>query len=180
MSEIENSKKQKIMLENPMRRIRIEKIVLNIGCGKDPKKTPEQAAEILKRITGRKVVITRTHKRSTFGVAKNRPIGAMVTIRKNADELLKRLLEAVDNKIKASSFDNFGNFAFGIKEYIMIPGVKYDHRLPMFGLDVCVTLERPGYRVKRKKLWHKIGKKHLITKEETMNWVKEKFNVEII
>ncbi|MEM5779240.1 MAG: 50S ribosomal protein L5, partial [Candidatus Aenigmatarchaeota archaeon] len=79
MSEIENSKKQKIMLENPMRRIRIEKIVLNIGCGKDPKKTPEQAAEILKRITGRKVVITRTHKRSTFGVAKNRPIGAMVT-----------------------------------------------------------------------------------------------------
>ena len=172
--------KTKEKKENPMRNIRIEKIVLNIGCGKDPNKTPEQAAEILRRITGRKVVITRTHKRSTFGVAKNRPIGAMVTIRKGAEEILKRLLEAADRKIKASSFDNFGNFAFGIPEYILIPGVKYDHHLPIFGLDVCVTLERPGYRVKRKRLWKKIGKNHLITKEEAINWVKEKFNVEIV
>lgn len=180
MNKIEDNISKMTKSENPMRKIRIEKIVLNIGCGKDPNKTPEQAAEILRRITGRKVVITKTHKRSTFGVAKNRPIGAMVTIRKGAEELLKRLFEAVDNKIKASSFDNFGNFAFGIKEYIMIPGVKYDHRLPIFGLDVCVTLERPGYRVKRKKVWHKIGKRHLITKEEAMEWVKKKFNVEII
>lgn len=180
MSETKNIEKQGSIKENPMRRIKIEKIVLNIGCGKDPKKTPEQAAEILKRITGRKVVITKTHRRNTFGVAKNRPIGAMVTIRKNAEEFLRRLLDAVDNKIKMSSFDNFGNFSFGIKEYIMIPGVKYDHRLPMFGLDVCVSLERPGYRIKRKKVWHKIGKKHLITREEAINWVKEKFNVEIV
>lgn len=180
MKEIKNSKDQIPKIDNPMRRIRIEKIVLNIGCGKDPSKNPEQAAEILRRITGKKIIITKTHKRSTFGVAKNKPIGATVTIRRGGEELLKRLLEAVDNKIKSSSFDELGNFAFGIKEYILIPGVKYDYRLPMFGLDVCVTLERPGYRVKRKRICHKIGKAHLIKRDEAINWVKEKFNVEII
>ncbi len=164
--------------KNPMKEIRIEKVVLNIGCGKE--KNPEHAAEILKRITGRKPVITKTHKRTTFGVAKNRPIGAMVTIRKNAEDLLKKLFAAIDNKIKASNFDEHGNFAFGIPEYILIPGVKYDPNLQMLGMDVCVTLERPGYRVKRKRLRKRIKKSHMITKEEAIKWVKERFNVEII
>ncbi len=154
---------------NKMREIRIEKIVLNIGCNKE--KNPEVAAKILEKITGRKPVITRTHKRSTFGVAKNKPIGAKVTIRKDTEALLKRLFEAVGNKIKLSSISD-GTFSFGIPEYILIPGIRYDPNIEIMGLDVCVTLERPGFRVKRRRIKSKIGKKHRITKEETVEFIK--------
>ena len=157
------------MKGNPRRQIRIDKIGINIGCNRE--KNPEVAAKILEKITGVKPVITRTHKRSTFGIAKNRPIGAMVTIRKNCESLLKRLFEAIGNKIKKSSIGE-GTFSFGIPEYIMIPGIKYDPNIDIMGLDVCVALERPGFRVKRKSLKRKIGKKHKITKEETIEFIK--------
>jgi large subunit ribosomal protein L5 len=164
--------------ENPMRKIRIEKITLNIGCGTE--KNPKNAAKLLEIITEQKPVITKTHKRTTFGMAKNKEIGARVTIRKGCEELLKRLLQAVGNKLKESSFDEYGNFAFGIPEYILIPGMSYDPYMEMFGLDVCVTLERPGYRVKKKRLSKKLGKNHVITKQEAIEWVKKNFNVEIV
>ena len=176
-SEEKRRKKDKRL--NPMREIRIEKITLNIGCGST--KDPKQAKLLLEQITGQKAVITRTHKRTTFGMSKGREIGAKVTIRRNCEALLRRLLEAVDNKLKTSQFDEHGNFAFGIPEYILIPGMKYNPDIELFGLDVCVTLERPGYRVKRRsKRKTSVGKRHLITKQEAIEWVKKKFNVQII
>lgn len=165
------------MSENPMKKIRIEKVVLNIGCGKD--RNPEHAAKIIKTICGLDPVITKTHKRSTFGIAKNKPIGAMKTIRKGSRELLNKLLDAVDRKLKSSHFDEHGNFAFGIPEYTMVPNTKYDPNIDMMGMDVCVTLERPGYHVKRRRLSSKIGKSHVITKEEAIDWVRKNFNVQI-
>ena len=167
-------------MQNPMREIRIEKVTINIGCGEGGEKL-ERALKLLEKLTGRKPVITKTHKRTTFGMAKNRPIGAKVTLRKNdAYEFLKRAFKAIDNKLPSSCFDELGNFSFGIKEYIDIPGIKFDPEIGILGMDVCITLERPGYRVKRKKLKSKIGKNHVIKKEEAMEWVKNKFGVEII
>jgi large subunit ribosomal protein L5 len=169
------------MDENPMRQIRIEKVTLNIGCGADKDKL-ERAKALLEKITGRKVFITKTHKRTTFGMARGKPIGVKVTLRKKeAIEFLKKCLDAVNNQIKASQFDNEGNFSLGIKEYIDIPGVKYDPNIGIIGMDVCVTFERPGYRVKRKKYKRsKIGKKHKIKKEEVIEWLKNNFKVSII
>ena len=83
-------------------------------------------------------------------------------------------------KLKEKSFDKTGNVSFGIAEYIDVPGVQYDHTLGILGFDVSVALERRGYRVKKKKLSKKIGKKHSITKEEAIKFVKNKFNIEII
>lgn len=160
-----------------MRKIRIEKMVLNIGCGKD--KNPDHALKILKTITGLNVVQTKTHRRSTFGVPKNKTIGARITIRSNAENVLKRLFAAVDNKIKESNFDNHGNFAFGIEEYTMIPEMRYDPNIELLGLDVCITLERPGYHVKKKRLSSRVGKRHVITKAEAVKWVAENFSAKI-
>ncbi len=160
-----------------MRKIRIEKMVLNIGCGKD--KNPDHALKILKTITGLNVVQTKTHRRSTFGVPKNKAIGARITIRSNAENVLKRLFAAVDNKIKKSNFDNHGNFAFGIEEYTMIPEMRYDPNIELLGLDVCITLERPGYHVKKKRLSARVGKSHAITKAEAIGWVAENFSAKI-
>src|SRR3989344_4190802 len=158
---------------NKMIEIRIEKITLNIGCGTE---TPlDVAKQILERISESKVVITKTKKRTTFNVPKNKAIGCKTTIRKSMNEFLKRMLAARENRLKESNFDNSGNFSFGIKEYIDIPKMEYDPKLGVLGLDVCVTLERPGYRVKRKKIFKKLGKNHTIKKEDAMKYVQEKF-----
>jgi len=158
-----------------MRDIRIEKITLNIGCGTT---TPiENAKTVLEKIAMGKVVITKTKRRSTFNVPKSKPIGCKITIRKNRDNFLKRLLTAKENKLNASNFDNTGNLAFGIAEYIDIENMAYEPKIGILGLDVCVTLERPGYRIKRKKNPSKIGKRHVIKKEDAINFIKGKFGV---
>ncbi len=160
-----------------MRNIKVEKITLNIGCGT---KTPVDTAKtVLKNLSGGKVVVTKTKRRSTFNVPKNKPIGCKITIRKDADTFLKRLLAAKDNMLKQSNFDNTGNFSFGIKEYIDVPGSEYDPKLGVLGFDVCVTLERPGYRIKRKKLARKLGKSHLIKREDAIEFAKQKLGVKI-
>lgn len=160
-----------------MKDIKIEKITLNIGCGI---KTPiEMAKTVLKNLSGGNVVVTKTKKRTTFNVPKNKPIGCKITIRKNTGPFLKRLLEAKENQLKHSNFDNTGNFSFGVKEYIDVPGMEYDPKLGVLGFDVCVTLERPGYRVKRKRLSGRIGRSHLIKTEEAIQFAKEKLGVRI-
>jgi len=165
--------------ENPMRMIRLEKITLNMGAG-EPGPKLEKSKKILESIVSRKAVITKTHKRTTFGGAKNRPIGVKITLRgTEARDLLKRLLKAVE-KLKGSNFDSSGNFSFGIHEYINIPGIKYDPDVGILGLDVAVTLERPGFRVKKRMIKPaKIGERHKIKPEEAMDWAKKEFGVKI-
>lgn len=158
-----------------MREIRIEKVTLNIGCG--TKLPVETAQKILEKISERKVVITHSKRRSTFNVPKNKPIGAKVTVRSGAEKLLQRLLEAKERRLSQKNFDDTGNFSFGIPEYIDVPNVEYDPRIGIVGFDVCVTLERAGYRIKRKKLAKHVGKAHRITKEETLDFAREKLGV---
>lgn len=162
---------------NPMRAIRIEKVTLNIGCGTSL--SPESARSILERISEKKSVITHSRKRSTFGVPKNKPIGCKVTVRKGAESLLRKLLEAKENTLKKNSFDSGGNFSFGIKEYIDVPGADYDPKIGIIGFDVAVTLERPGYRVKKKRPARKLGKNHMITQQEAVEFIRDRFGTEI-
>ena len=163
-----------------MKKIEIEKVTINIGCGGDLEKI-EKAKKLLEILTNQKPCVTLSKKRSTFGVARGKPIGVRVTLRKKkAEEFLKLALEAVENKLKSSQFDNEGNFSFGIKEYIEIPGIKYIPEIGILGMDVCVTLKRPGYRIKYRKVQkRKIPKKHKISREEAINWVKENFGVDV-
>ena len=166
------------MEENPMREIRVEKVTLNIGCGSDADKL-KRAEKLLQIITGQKPLVTKTKDRTTFGMTQKKPIGVKVTMRKEkAKKFLIDALTAVDKELKERQI-NDGNFSFGIKEYIDLPNVNYDPDVGILGMDVCVTLERPGFRVKRKLRTSKIGKKHLITKEETIEWLK-KLEVNIV
>jgi large subunit ribosomal protein L5 len=163
-----------------MREIRIEKVVLNVGCAGDLQKI-ERAKKLLEYLTGKKPVVTLSRKRSTFGIARGKPVGVKVTLRKKrAEEFLKLALQAVGNRLNASQFDLQGNLSIGIKEYIEIPGIKYQHEIGMLGLDVSVSLERPGFRVQRRRIARsKISSKHKINRDEAINWFKEKFGVEI-
>ena len=160
-----------------MKKIRIEKLVCNIGCGSQG--SVDNSKKILEALTNTTAIVIKTKKRTTFGVPKGKEIGCKVTIRKNIDKLLDRLFDAHERLLKSSNFDTYGNFAFGIKEHISIPDIDYEPSLGIIGMDICVTLERPGYSVKRKAFGSKVGKKHMITKEEGMKFIQENFNVQV-
>ena len=168
-------------MTNPMQVVRLAKLTLNFGAGEAGTKL-ENGKKILDTVSGKASVITKTHKRTTFGVAKHRPIGAMVTIRgKQATTLLATLLEANEKKLKASSFDSQGNVSFGIHEYINVPGIKYDPEVGILGFEVAVTLERPGYRVSRRRMrTGKIGKTHRVTPAAAQEFMKQTFGVTIV
>jgi large subunit ribosomal protein L5 len=167
------------MDENKMREIKVEKVTLNIGCGNDADKL-KRAEKLFHNIADQKHVITLTRKRTTFGMTKRNPIGVKVTLRKEkAVKFLIGALSAIEKELKEKQI-NDGNFSFGIKEYIDLPNTNYDPEVGMMGMDVCVTLERPGFRIKRKLKGSKIGKKHLITKNETIEWLKKNFEVNVI
>lgn len=162
-----------------MKEIRIEKLTLNIGTGK-PGPELEKAVKLLINITGKKPVETVTSKRiPTWGIRPGLKIGCKVTLRgEEAETLLKRLLSAVDNKLDQRKIDNNGNLSFGIKEYLDIPGVEYDLSIGIIGLNAAVTLSRPGYRVKVRKLRKKqVGAKHRITKAQSQAFFQEKYGV---
>ena len=167
---------------NPIRDIRIEKVVINVGVGKFGEEL-EKAKKIIENITGAKAVKTKAKVRQPkWGIRPGLEIGVKVTLRgEKAIEFLKKALEAKDFTIKESQFDENGNFAFGISEHIELPGVKYNPELGIIGFDVIVALERPGYRVKRRK-YHKskVGKRHRITKAEAIQFAKEKLGIKVV
>lgn len=169
-------------VQSVMKKISLFKVVLNMGVGKSGEAI-EVAKKTFEQISGRKPC-ARSAKATqrNWGVRKGEPIGVAVTIRKNdAKELLKRLFEANGNLVKGSSFDNFGNYSFGIKEHIDIPGIKYDTQIGILGLGVSVTLARPGYNVRvRSKHKASIGKNHIITKKEAQDFLVKEFGVKVI
>ena len=168
--------------ENSMRKIFLSKVVLNMGVGKSGEPI-EIGKKTLTQITGKKPN-TRNAKKSQrdWGVRKGEPIGVAITIRDNdAIELLKRLLVAKDNKINGKAIDDEGNVSFGIKEHIDIPGIKYDPQIGILGLEVSIALARSGFNIKLKSQQKsKVGKKHRITKNDTIKFLTEKFGVQIV
>ncbi len=159
---------------NVMKNVRIEKITLNVGAGKN-EELLKKGLKLLSKVTSNKPVETRTKKRIPgWGLRPGLAIGCKVTVRKDCEQLLKRLVAAKDNTLEQSNFDNQGNFSFGIPEYIDIEGLEYDPELRIMGLEAAVTLTRPGFRVKNRKIKAaSIGKHHQISREEAISFVKQ-------
>ncbi|MFO7872714.1 MAG: 50S ribosomal protein L5 [Candidatus Undinarchaeales archaeon] len=160
---------------------RIAKITLNIGTGSDLNDL-KKAEKLLKMLSDQKPV--RTSAKATISelnVKQGDPIGVKVTLRgKKAEEVLKKSFEAVENTIKGSQISDNGNFSFGVSEYIEMPGMKYDPDIGMIGFDVCVDLERIGFRINRRRLKKKkLHEKVHIQPEEVEKFLNEKFGVKV-
>jgi len=167
--------------ENPMLQTKIDKVVVNISVGKSGEPL-ERASKILKQLTSQNPCKRKAKKTiRDFGIRKGEPIACLVTLRKEkAKSFLEKAFQAVDNKISKGCFDRFGNFSFGIKEHIEIPGTKYVPELGIYGMDISVSFSRSGYRIKhRHRAKSKIGASHIVRPEETMSFIKEEFGVEI-
>lgn len=168
--------------ENQMKKISVAKVVLNMGVGKSGEPI-EQAKRALEQIAGQKPN-PRNAKATQrdWGVHKGEPIGVAVTLRRQAAiELIKRLFTAKGNQMNGSSFDDFGNLSFGIKEHIDIPGVKYDPQIGILGLNVSISLTRPGFNIRfRSKHKASVGNHHRITREEAKEFLTKEFGIEVV
>ncbi len=169
------------ILENPMRRIRVSKVVVNSSIGEGGVKL-ERAVKILEMLTGQKPSVRKAKKTIRgFGIRKGEPIAAVVTLRgMRAVEFLRKALAAVGNRLSRDNFDEYGNFAFGIKEHLEFPGTRYDPELGIIGMDIIVHLARPGLRVSTRRIKRsRIGKSHRLTREEGIEFVRNEFGAQI-
>jgi len=165
--------------ENPMREVKIEKVILSIGGIEE---ALDKGEKLLKMLTGKKPSRRKSKKRiPTLGVRPGLEVGVMVTLRgEKAEELLERLFATIDNQIKKKQISE-NTFSFGIKEYIEIPGVEYQRDVGIMGFDVTVSFSRAGKRVTLKKIKKgKLPKKQHISEEEIASFLENKFKIEVI
>lgn len=164
---------EKEMKQNPMREIKIEKVVLSVGGVGD---YLAKGHKLLQLITNGKPTKTKSRKRiPALGVRPGLEIGSVITLRKEAEETLKRMLSAIDNTLRKKQVSE-NNFSFGIKEYIEIPGMEYQRDIGIMGFDVTVVFKRAGRRVRLKKVKQgKIPKRQVITPEEIIKFMEENF-----
>lgn len=163
---------------NVMLGIKLDKVVLNIAVGNDEAKLL-RAIKLLEMITERRPTQNLSKKRiAAWKIRKGLPIGARVTLRKNkAEEVLARLLEAIDHKLSERQFTDSG-FSFGIKEYIQIPGIPYQRELGMLGLDVTAAFKRAGYRAGQRKIkTGKVPRRQRATRDEILEYARKNFKI---
>lgn len=172
---------EQIQQQHDMKRIEVHKVVINIGVGRSGEPI-DKAKNALLELTNQQPAVRGAKKNvRDFGIHKGEPIGVIVTLRHEpAIEFLKRVVAGKNNVLKASSFDNYGNISVGIHEHIDIPGTKYNPEIGIFGMDVNIVLNRPGYRIaKKSRKSAKIGKMHRINREEAIEFFKQKYGVEV-
>jgi large subunit ribosomal protein L5 len=176
---------EKVFVEDwkayPMREPFVAKVVIDVCCGGGEPLT--RAATILEELTGQNPIQSKARQTvRDFGIRRREPIAVRVTLRHDkAEEFLKRALKAKEDVLLIKNWDLDGNFAFGIAEHIDIPDVKYDPQLGIQGMNITVCVERPGFRVKRRRRkTAKVPYRHRLTAEESMVFVKNKFGIEIL
>ncbi len=165
-----------------MREIRIEKVVVNVGVGEAGDKLGK-ARKVLELVTRQTPAQTVAHAAvRDWGVRKGMPIGTKVTLRgQDAEDFLRRALSIRNNRLPAYSFDPRGNFSFGVPDYTDFEGMKYDPEIGVFGMDISVSLQRPGFRVaKRRSRPHPIPRHHRISRDEGIAFIKGHFGIEVV
>ena len=140
---------QKFNYKSPMQIPRIDKVVVNVGCGeaRDNAKVMEAVTRDLGVITGQKAIVTKAKKSvANFKVREGMPIGAKVTLRQDRMwEFIDRLFNVALPRVRdfrginPNSFDGRGNYALGVKEQLIFPEIEYDKIDKIRGLDIVIV-----------------------------------------
>jgi large subunit ribosomal protein L5 len=161
---------------------RIAKVTVNIGVGEGGEKL-QKAEKVLAKLTGHKPVRTLGKEMNReLGVRLGEPIGCKVTLRgADAESFVSRALYTRKNKVYDYSFDNQGNLQFGVTDYTNFEGERYDPDIGVFGMDVCITLEKPGHRIKRRRaMTRSVPEHHRVSRDEARAFLRQKFSLEVI
>ena len=140
---------EKFGYKSTMQIPKLEKIVINIGCGeaKDNAKALDGAITDLEAITGQKAVITKARKSvATFKIREGMSIGCKVTLRgPKMYEFLDRFFNVALPRVRdfrginPDSFDGRGNYCVGVKEQLIFPEIDYDKIDKIRGMDIIMV-----------------------------------------
>ncbi|EQD37617.1 Ribosomal protein L5 [mine drainage metagenome] len=168
--------------DHPMRRLRLLKVVVNIGVGEAGERRTK-AERVITMLTGHKPVSTRAKSTNRdLGTRLGMEIGAKVTLRgSDADAFLRRALKTREDQLDPDSVDRAGNFAFGVPDYTDFDGMKYDPKIGIYGLDVCVELARPGVRIRaRSRSARPLPRRQRPNPQETRRFLEQAFGVKFL
>lgn len=136
----------KLGLKNPNAVPTLQKIVINIGIGKQNQdgKASKIAVDELTKITGQKPVISKAKKAiANFKLRQGMPVGVMVTLRQNhMYEFMDRLISVALPRVKdfkgisRKGFDEKGNYTLGLREHTIFPEIEIDKAEMIFGMNV--------------------------------------------
>ena len=139
---------KKFSYKSPMQIPKIDKVIINVGCGeaRDNAKVLDAVINDISTITGQKAVVTRAKKSvANFKVREGMPIGAKVTLRADRMwEFLDRLINVALPRVRdfrginPNAFDGRGNYALGLKEQLIFPEIEYDKIDKIRGMDIVI------------------------------------------
>ncbi len=143
---IVKSLKDEFKYSSTMQVPKLEKIVINMGCGDGAHdgKFIEAAQKDLEAITGQKTVVTKARKSiAGFKLREGQAIGVKVTLRGEAmynfmEKLIRVALPRVRDfrGVSKTAFDGKGNYTLGIKEQLIFPEIEYDNVVKVRGMDI--------------------------------------------
>ncbi len=139
---------KKFSYKSPMQIPKIDKVIVNVGCGeaRDNAKALDAVIADISAITGQKAVVTRAKKSvANFKIREGMPIGAKVTLRADRMwEFLDRLINVALPRVRdfrginPNAFDGRGNYALGLKEQLIFPEIEYDKIDKIRGMDIVI------------------------------------------
>lgn len=139
---------KKFSYKSVMQIPKLEKIVVNVGCGdaRDNAKALDAVVKDITTITGQKAVVTKARKSvANFKLREGMPVGVKVTLRQDKmweflDKLFNIALPRVRDfhGISANAFDGRGNYALGVKEQLIFPEIDYDKIEKIRGMDIAI------------------------------------------
>ena len=148
-AEIAPALMKKFEYKSPMQIPRLDKIVVNVGCGeaRDNTKVIDAVVNDISLITGQKPVVTHARKSvANFKLREGMPVGVKVTLRaERMWEFLDRLFNVALPRVRdfrginPNAFDGRGNYALGLKEQLIFPEIEYDKIDKIRGMDIIMV-----------------------------------------